>query len=36
MQQAESVTDDLVSPAYATLDADERTELATGLRALKV
>jgi hypothetical protein len=34
MAQAESVTDDLVSPAYATLTAAERTELATGLRAL--
>lgn len=34
MAQAESVTDDLVSPAYATLTEAERTELATGLRAL--
>ena len=34
MAQAETVTDDLVSPAYATLTADERTELATGLRGL--
>ena len=34
MLQAESVTDDLVSPAFATLSPDERTELATGLRAL--
>ena len=34
MAQAERVTDDLVSPAYATLTEDERTELATGLRGL--
>jgi hypothetical protein len=34
MGQAEKVTDDLVSPAYATLTEAERTELATGLRAL--
>lgn len=34
MAEAEHRTDDLVSPAYATLTAAERTELAIGLRAL--
>lgn len=34
MRQVEAVTDAMVGPAFATLTADERTELATGLRAL--
>ena len=34
MAAAEAVTDTLVAPAYAALDADERAELVTGLRSL--
>ena len=34
MAKAEQVTDEMVTPAYATLSADERAELAAGLRAL--
>ena len=34
MAKAEQVTDEMVTPAYATLTAEERAELAAGLRAL--
>ena len=36
MVAVEDLTDELVTPAYAALSSDERTELVAGVRALKV